>query len=98
MNEICLKTIQNQERFVQLGTGWLLRNVGEANKKQLFDFIEGNIQHFTREGLSYAVEKLKPKERSKWMDFRKQSTVSQLQEEIEVEIKEAVQKKKKTKK
>jgi len=98
LNEICLKTIQNSERFVQLGTGWLLRNIGTANQKQLFDFIHSNIQYFSREGLSYAVEKLKPNDRKRMMNLKTNFSSLKLEEEVEKEVQEAVHKKKKIKK
>jgi len=83
LNDTCEKTIKNLERFVQLGTGWLLRIIGTVDKKQLTDFLERNMSHFSREGLSYAVEKLKPEERKFYMAERKKTPVDKLEEEVE---------------
>ncbi len=85
LDETCEKTIKNPERYVQLGTGWLLRIIGTADKKQLTDFLERNMSYFSREGLSYAVEKLKPEERKFYMSERKKLPVDQLEEEVEEE-------------
>lgn len=85
LDETCEKTIKNPERFAQLGTGWLLRNIGTADKKQLTDFLERNMSYFSREGLSYAVEKLKPAEKKFYMAERKKTPVDKLEEEVEEE-------------
>lgn len=45
-------------RFVQLGTGWLLREIGVSNEELLQNFIDDNINYFIREGLWNAVRKL----------------------------------------
>jgi len=86
LDETCEVTIKNQERFAQLGTGWLLRNIGEADKKQLFSFLERNMGHFSREGLSYAIEKLSQEERKKWMAMRTKTALNKLEEEVEEEV------------
>ncbi len=85
LDETCERTIQNQERFAQLGTGWLLRNIGTADKKQLFDFLERNMTHFSREGLSYAIEKLNATEKKRFVAMRTKSELSKLEEEVEEE-------------
>jgi len=86
LDETCETTIKNQERFAQLGTGWLLRVIGTANKKQLEDFIERNLEYFSREGLSYAVEKLSAEERKMYMAQRKKSALDKLEEEVEEDV------------
>ena len=58
LHSTCQTTIKNSERFVQLGTGWLLREMGQANKRLLLSFIEDHKESFSKEGLRYAVEKL----------------------------------------
>ncbi|KAL4443630.1 hypothetical protein ABPG75_011367 [Micractinium tetrahymenae] len=50
-------TVQGQERFAQTGTGWVLREVGKGDADQLVQFVEDHMQHFSREGLRYALEK-----------------------------------------
>ena len=50
-------TIQSSERFLQTGTGWLLREISVADRRRINDFIGAHIKHFTREGLQYTVEK-----------------------------------------
>lgn len=50
-------TVQGQERFAQTGTGWVLREVGKGDADRLTQFVEAHLQHFSREGLRYALEK-----------------------------------------
>jgi len=85
LDETCETTIKNQERFAQLGTGWLLRNIGEADKKQLFSFLERNMGYFSREGLSYAIEKLNATDKKRFVAMRTKSELSKLEEEVEEE-------------
>ena len=56
--EICTRCIQNKERFVQLGVGWVLRELSLADLSLVVDFIKGHYHHFSREGLRYAIEKM----------------------------------------
>lgn len=72
------RNLQSQERFLQTGTGWMLRELAKGNEKQVVHFISSKIGMFTSEGLRYATEKL-PKEAKKlkrrWQDVHK-STAS----------------------
>lgn len=56
--QICRTTITNPERFVQLGTGWVLRELSLADLDLVVKFIKKNYHHFSREGLRYAIEKM----------------------------------------
>ena len=79
--EICKSTIKNPERFVQLGTGWLLREIGVYNKKLLTNFIEEHIEHFSREGLRYAIEKLSSAEQKKMTNLIIKPNIAEIEEE-----------------
>ena len=59
--EICETCIKNKERFVQLGVGWTLRELGTYDLKIVKTFIENHYNEFIREGLRYAIEKMDPK-------------------------------------
>lgn len=50
--------IKNQERFAQLGAGWVLRELWLAEPQLVVDFITDRYHLFTREGLRYAIEKM----------------------------------------
>eukprot|EP01122_Echinamoeba_exundans_P003203 TRINITY_DN13334_c0_g1_i1.p1 TRINITY_DN13334_c0_g1~~TRINITY_DN13334_c0_g1_i1.p1 ORF type:complete len:215 (-),score=51.33 TRINITY_DN13334_c0_g1_i1:56-700(-) len=59
--DICATTVQNPYRFVQLGTGWVLRELWLADPKVTVGFIKSNYKYFSREGLRYALEKMDSK-------------------------------------
>jgi 3-methyladenine DNA glycosylase AlkD len=63
--EICQNLIINDFRFIQLAVGWCLRNLGEKNLDLVLGFIKKNYKHFSREGLRYAAEKMKPELKEK---------------------------------
>ena len=59
--QACKTTIKNPERFVQLGTGWVLRELWLAEPATVEEFIKEHHQCFSREGLRYAIEKMPTK-------------------------------------
>lgn len=70
----------------------MLREVGITDKKRLIDFIEKNIEHFTREGLKYAIEKLSSAEQKRMLSLIGKPKL----QEVEDEIGEAPKKKRNT--
>ncbi len=66
--KVCIK---NDERFVQLGVGWILRELSLADLNLTVDFIKTNYKHFSREGLRYAIEKMKPPLRQELLEYGK---------------------------
>ncbi len=60
---ICRTVIKNPERFAQLGAGWVLRELSLADLDLVLLFIKKNYEFFSREGLRYAIEKMKPEMR-----------------------------------
>ena len=56
--DIAVHVIQNQERFPQLGVGWVLRELSLADGDAVVGFIKEHYGQFTREGLRYAIEKM----------------------------------------
>ena len=63
--------ITSQERFIQTGTGWTLRELSLADKKVVINFIEENLNHFTKEGLQYAIKYLLDKEKKRLLHLHK---------------------------
>lgn len=45
---------------MQLGCGWMLRQLSVVDTDLVVDFIKQNYKQFTREGLRYAIEKMDP--------------------------------------
>ncbi len=60
---ICSSVIKNPERFAQLGAGWVLRELSLADLDMVLSFIKKYYNSFSREGLRYAIEKMKPEMR-----------------------------------
>lgn len=56
--DIVTNVIQNRFRFVQLGAGWVLRELSLADEAEVVSFIKSHYNEFTREGLRYAIEKM----------------------------------------
>ncbi len=68
--DICSTTIQNSERFVQLGTGWILRELSLADLNLVQNFIRENYHLFSREWLRYAIEKMNLKDRKQLLKYK----------------------------
>mmetsp|Transcript_34584 Transcript_34584/g.33792 ORF Transcript_34584/g.33792 Transcript_34584/m.33792 type:complete len:80 (+) Transcript_34584:590-829(+) len=73
MFDTCGVTIRNEERFVQLGTGWLLRELSQNDHKKTSAFIKKNIKYFSSEGLSYAIEKMDKEDKTSFKELRKKT-------------------------
>ena len=56
--DVCSHIVRSQGRFVQLGCGWALREMSVHEMERVIAFIDDNAKHLSREGLSYAVEKM----------------------------------------
>jgi 3-methyladenine DNA glycosylase AlkD len=72
--EIVSKTINNNYRFVQLGTGWVLRELSLNDLDLVKKFIRNHYMKFSREGLRYAIEKMDSKLRKELLDEHKEKT------------------------
>ncbi len=59
--------LADQEDLLHKATGWMLREVGKKDKKQLENFLVKNKQQMPRVMLRYAIEKFPPEERKKWL-------------------------------
>lgn len=70
MFETCQNNIIYSERFNQLATGWLLRELSLIDKNKFLRFFYQNFKYFTREGIRYSIEKLPEKERKKLLNYR----------------------------
>lgn len=66
ITDLCVK---NQERFVQLGVGWVLRELWLAEPQLVVDFIVDRYSNFSREGLRYAIEKMDSQLQTKLLKF-----------------------------
>jgi len=71
IKEICESCVKNPERFVQLGVGWVLRELSLADLDLVIAFVKTNFQHISREGLRYTIEKMDSKLQKELLDFHK---------------------------
>lgn len=71
IKEIALTCVKSEERFVQLGCGWMLRELSLADLKLVVDFIKQNYASFSREGLRYAIEKMNPELQDELLNYNK---------------------------
>jgi 3-methyladenine DNA glycosylase AlkD len=62
--EVCGTTVRNRHRFVQLGTGWVLRELSLADRGLVNGFVREHRRQFIPEGLRYALEKHPADERA----------------------------------
>ena len=68
---ICTNCVKNPERFVQLGVGWVLRELSLADLNLVIKFIKKNYNHISREGLRYSIEKMNPELRKELLNYEK---------------------------
>lgn len=55
---VCENAVSNPDRFVQLGVGWVLRELYLANADIVLAFLGRHHRELSREGLRYAIEKM----------------------------------------
>jgi 3-methyladenine DNA glycosylase AlkD len=56
--EVCGVTVQDPSRFAQTGTGWVLRELGQAQEERVLAFIREHRALFSAEALKKAVERM----------------------------------------
>jgi 3-methyladenine DNA glycosylase AlkD len=54
--------------LIHKAVGWMLREAGKKNEKQLLTFLDKNAAHMPRTMLRYALEKLSPTLRAQYMN------------------------------
>ena len=56
----CSHLLGSQERFVQTGVGWVLRELSRSEEGRVIGFVEANLDHFSRESLKNATKYVPP--------------------------------------
>jgi 3-methyladenine DNA glycosylase AlkD len=64
---IAQKFFSNNHDLIHKATGWMLREVGKRDEKVLIKFLDTYTQDMPRTMLRYAVERLSPAQREKYM-------------------------------
>jgi 3-methyladenine DNA glycosylase AlkD len=54
----CSHLLGSQERFVQTGVGWVLRELSRSDEGRVVRFVEANLDRFSRESLKNATKYL----------------------------------------
>ena len=54
----CSHLLGSQERFVQTGVGWVLRELSHWDQGRVVAFVEANLDRFSREALKNAIKYL----------------------------------------
>ncbi len=52
----CSHLLGSQERFVQTGVGWVLRELSRSDQGRVIGFVEANLERFSREALKNATK------------------------------------------
>lgn len=55
---VCERIVKTNERFVQLGCGWALRELSLVDRPRVLRFLDDNARFVSSEGWRYATEKL----------------------------------------
>lgn len=61
---ICARLVQRPDRFVQLGMGWVLRELSLADRAATLAFLREHLAQVRREALRYAIEKMPAREQA----------------------------------
>ena len=61
----CSHLLGSQERFVQTGVGWVLRELSRSDQGRVMGFVEANLDRFSREALKNATKYLPPEVRER---------------------------------
>ena len=56
----CSHLLGSQERFVQTGVGWVLRELSRSEEGRVIGFVEANLDRFSRESLKNATKYVPP--------------------------------------
>ena len=55
--------------LIQKAVGWMLREAGKRDVQALFAFLDAHAARMPRTALRYALERIAPEKRRKWMDL-----------------------------
>lgn len=64
---IAKKLLHHPHDLIHKAVGWMLREVGKRDINVLRDFLSVHHMEMPRTMLRYAIEKMEPEERKRWM-------------------------------
>ncbi len=65
--------VDDKDELVQKAVGWMLREIGKKDAQRHAAFLEKHAATMPRVMLRYAIEKLSPSERKRYMDLGKET-------------------------
>lgn len=57
LKELALKNLNHSHDLMHKANGWLLREMGQKNERELLNFLKENYKNMPRTSLRYAIEK-----------------------------------------
>ena len=63
--EVCDSTARHPERFAQTGTGWVLRELSDADPSRVAGFVAEHLDQMSREAVRMSVARLADADRSR---------------------------------
>lgn len=69
IEDISDTVVKDSYRFVQLGNGWMLRNMSVVDPDRVIRIIKQNKRYMSKEGVRYAIEKFDPDLRKELRDY-----------------------------
>lgn len=69
--------VDDREDLIHKAVGWMLRELGEVDRGALLGFLEEHAATMPRTMLRYAIEKLDPEERSRFLGMRARAAALQ---------------------
>lgn len=66
--QLCESFLNHPHDLIHKATGWMLREIGKRDIRVLKNFLNSHATVMPRTMLRYAIEKLPPSERRKWLD------------------------------
>lgn len=71
---LCKRVLDDPEDLIHKASGWMLREVGErVSRSALRGFLREHASQMPRTMLRYAIEKLPPEERKRWLAAKTRS-------------------------
>lgn len=68
---IAQKLLGDTQDLIHKATGWMLREAGKRDEAQLVAFLDVNAARMPRTALRYAIERLAPEQRSRFLATKK---------------------------
>jgi 3-methyladenine DNA glycosylase AlkD len=62
--------VNDTEKFVNTGVGWMLRAAGDVDSEGLVRFLDQNAAQMTRVTLRASIEKMEPPQRARYLAMR----------------------------